>query len=96
MKKNKVRVSFHIEPSDLDQLLASCYRNGRPPKFPEPDTRFYFDADRFRWLCSHPDEAELFLHFVQKNSKPQAIRDWLDGEIRKEEIADAEELNAPT
>jgi hypothetical protein len=72
--------------NELETLLNECRRNKRPPNYPTKVTsrlpRYFFDAERFRWLCNHPEEAELFLHWIQRDKPIDKIRDWLDGEMR--------------
>lgn len=68
------------DPSNLEALLNSCRRNGRPARFPKPEPRYFSDAERFRWWFRYGGGAR---GLTESKSLPLSkIRDILDAEMR--------------
>lgn len=74
-----------IDPGDLEGLLLSCHRNGRLPKFPTQEVKYFTDAERFRWWFRYGcDSAGLLgARPLESGRTLQKIRDWMDAEMRK-------------
>lgn len=70
----------------LDELFASCHRNGRMPRFPKKPESFFFDAERFRWWVLHGarvHSGQLDAMLSRGCGVPR-IRRWMDGLMKAE------------
>jgi hypothetical protein len=83
------------DPVDLEELLNSCRRNGRPALFPTKQPKIYFDADRFRWWLRHGiKQPKLMAEFTERAGAERLMpldkwREWIDKHIRTWEASNA-------